>query len=315
MQLPWLLFVSDWLTKMRQEQLEALQPHVFSRFQRVLEQERLGHAYLFSGAFASFEMALFLAQSVFCQESSSALPCGNCRSCQLIERGEFSDVTVIAPQGNLIKTETIRELVKQFSQAGFETGKQVFIIRDAEKMHPSAANSLLKVIEEPESETRIFLLTKQEEAVLATIKSRAQLVHFPKQLPVIQRLLEEEGLLRTQASILSQLVSDLEEAKVLAQQKSLVDLINKGKKWLDSLLAEEESAYLQVASLVSLVPEKAEQARLFELLMVLLSERLAEKGARHMLTKLLEARQMWQANVSLQNSLEYVVLLGQREER
>lgn len=89
-------------------------------------------------------------------------------------------MTIVAPQGNFIKTDTIRELVKNFSQSGFESSQQVFIIRDAEKMHVNAANSLLKVIEEPQSTIHIFLLTNQEEAVLPTIKSRTQIISFPK---------------------------------------------------------------------------------------------------------------------------------------
>ncbi len=80
-------------------------------------------------------------------------------------------------------------------------------------MHANAANSLLKVIEEPQSAIHIFLLTNQEEAVLPTIKSRTQIIGFPKNIPAMERMLEEEGLLKTQANLLAQLVSSQEEAK------------------------------------------------------------------------------------------------------
>ena len=69
----------------------------------------------------------------------------------------------------------------QFSQAGIESQQQVFIIEQAEKMHPNAANSLLKVIEEPQSEVYIFFLTSDEEKILPTIRSRTQIFHFKKQ--------------------------------------------------------------------------------------------------------------------------------------
>ena len=69
----------------------------------------------------------------------------------------------------------------QFSQAGIESQQQVFIIEQAEKMHPNAANSLLKVIEEPQSEVYIFFLTSDEEKMLPTIRSRTQIFHFKKQ--------------------------------------------------------------------------------------------------------------------------------------
>lgn len=293
---------------MRIEELRQLQPSIFQRFVTILEQGRLAHAYLFSGDFASYEMAIFLSQSLFCQEKVGVLPCQHCRTCRLIEAGEFSDVTLLAPQGNIIKTETVRDLVKNFSQSGFESSKQVFIIRDAEKMHANAANSLLKVIEEPQSDIHIFLLTNQEEAVLPTIKSRTQIIGFPKNLLVLERMLEEEGLLKTEASLLARLVSSQEEARKLAENKNFLDLIGQSKKFIDFLLGNRNQAYLQVGTLVALASEKAEQGRLFDLLSLLLAERMMEESAREQMDAVLKAKQMWQANVSLQNCLEFLTL-------
>ena len=148
---------------MKQEQLKDLQPVQFDRFVRILEQNQLNHAYLFSGLFGGLDMAKFLAKSLFCTDKVGVLPCEKCRNCKLIEQGEFPDVTLIKPVNQIIKTERIRELVGQFSQAGIESQQQVFIIEQAEKMHSNAANSLLKVIEEPQSEVYIFFLTSDEE--------------------------------------------------------------------------------------------------------------------------------------------------------
>lgn len=293
---------------MKIEELRQLQPGLFQRFVTILEQGRLAHAYLFSGDFASYDMAIFLSQSLFCAEKVGVLPCQNCRTCRLIEADEFSDVTLLAPQGNIIKTETVRELVKNFSQSGFESSKQVFIIRDAEKMHANAANSLLKVIEEPQSDIHIFLLTNQEEAVLPTIKSRTQIIGFPKNLSLLERLLEEEGLLKNQASLLARLVSSQEEALKLAENKNFLELMGQARKFIDLLLTDSNRAYLQVGSLLSLAVEKAEQGRLFDLLSLLLAERMSEPQVIEKMDNLLRAKEMWQANVSLQNSLEYLTL-------
>lgn len=294
---------------MKIEELRNLQPNVFQRFVAILEHRRLAHAYLFSGGFASFDMAIFLSQSLFCTEKEGVLPCQKCRSCRLIEANEFSDVTVIVPQGNVIKTDTIRELVKNFSQSGFESDKQVFIIRDVEKMHANAANSLLKVIEEPQSAIHIFLLTNQEESVLPTIKSRTQIIGFPKNIAAMERMLEEEGLLKTQANLLAQLVSSQAEAKKLAENKNFLDLMGQTKKFMDLLLVEPTRAYLQVGFLVSLAVEKAEQGYLFDLMSLILSEKMMESSkVREKMNAVLTAKKMWQANVSLQNSLEYITL-------
>ncbi|NQN87817.1 DNA polymerase III subunit delta' [Streptococcus suis] len=293
---------------MKIEELKHLQPTVFQRFVTILEQNRLAHAYLFSGDFASYDMAIFLSQSLFCQEKAGVLPCQNCRACRLIEAGEFSDVTLLEPQGTIIKTETVRELVKNFSQSGFESSTQVFIIRDAEKMHANAANSLLKVIEEPQSDIHIFLLTNQEEAVLPTIKSRTQMMAFPKNLPALERMLEEKGLLKTEACLLARLVASQEEARRLAENKGFLDLVGQSKKFIDLLLVNPNQAYLQVGTLVTLAVEKAEQGRLFDLFSLLLAEKMMEPLAREKMDAVLTAKRMWQANVSLQNSLEFMTL-------
>ncbi|CRH90135.1 DNA polymerase III subunit gamma/tau [Chlamydia trachomatis] len=294
---------------MKQELLKQLQPQLFERFSRILEANRLGHAYLFSGNFASFDMAKFLTQAVFCQESDSALPCGHCRNCRLVEQEEFPDMTIVAPQGNVIKTDTVRNLVKDFSQSGFEGNRQVFIIRDAEKMHPNAANSLLKAIEEPQSDIHIFLITNQEEAVLPTIKSRTQLVSFPKNIAYMTQILEEKGLLKNQAWLLAHLATGLEEAEQLAQQKSILDSLQVSKKFVETLLVQPQKAYLMVGKLVQLASEKADQGRLFELLGLYLSEQLTEKRGQAALAGLLDARKMWMSNVSFQNALEFWVLI------
>lgn len=298
---------------MKKEELQGLQPHIYQLFQTVLQQGRLAHAYLFSGNFASFEMAIFLSQAIFCDNKVAGLPCGQCRACRLIEQGEFTDVNVISPQGNTIKTETIRDLVKQFSQSGFEANQQVFIIRDAEKMHPNAANSLLKVIEEPQSDTHIFLLTNQEQEVLATIKSRVQMVDFPKNIHILERLLEERGLVKTQAQLLARLATTIEEAEQLAGQKSFLELMAVTKRWIEVLLTQPNKAYLQVGRLIRLVDEKSEQARLFHLLTLLLAEQMANPLVLTYLENLQLAQLQWRSHVSLQNALEYWLLSTEKQ--
>lgn len=293
---------------MKKEELEVLQPQLFNRFCKILNAGRLGHAYLFSGAFASFEMAKFLAQAIFCQEKVGALPCQSCRNCRLIEQEEFPDMTILAPQGNIIKTDTVRTLVKDFSQSGFEGNQQVFIIRDAEKMHPNAANSLLKAIEEPQSEIHIFLLTNQEEMVLPTIKSRTQIVQFPKNVAYLEMILEEKGLLKSQARYLAQLATDLDDANNMAENKTILESLQRAKKFVDTLIDRPNQAYLQVGGLVQLAGEKADQARVFDLLSLYLAENLGQTAYQTALAGLLEARKMWSNNVSFQNALEFWVL-------
>lgn len=293
---------------MKQDQLKAWQPAQFDRFVRILEQDQVNHAYLFSGFFGSLEMAKFLAKSLFCTDKVGVLPCENCRNCKLIEQGEFPDVTLIKPVNQVIKTERIRELVGQFSQAGIESQQQVFIIEQAEKMHPNAANSLLKVIEEPQSEVYIFFLTSDEEKMLPTIRSRTQIFHFKKQEEKLIHQLEQAGLVKKKATLLAQFSQSRAEAEKLANQASFWTLVDESERLLTWLVAKKKESYLQVAKLASLVDDKEKQDQVLRILEVLCGQDLLQARVRMILQDLLEARRMWQANVSFQNAMEYLVL-------
>ena len=293
---------------MKQDQLKALQPAQFDRFVCILEQNQLNHAYLFSGFFGNLEMAQFLAKSLFCTDKVGVLPCEKCRNCKLIEQGEFPDVTLIKPVNQVIKTERIRELVGQFFQAGIENQQQVFIIEQAEKMHPNAANSLLKVIEEPQSEVYIFFLTSDEEKILPTIRSRTQIFHFKKQEEKLIHQLEQAGLVKKKATLLAQFSQSRAEAEKLAHQANFWTLVDESERLLTWLVAKKKESYLQVAKLASLADDKEKQDQVLRILEVLCGQDILQARVRVILQDLLEARKMWQANVSFQNAMEYLVL-------
>ena len=253
-------------------------------------------------------MAQFLAKSLFCTDKVGVLPCEKCRNCKLIEQEEFPDVTLIKPVNQVIKTERIRQLVGQFSQAGIESQQQVFIIEEAEKMHPNAANSLLKVIEEPQSEVYIFFLTSDEEKMLPTIRSRTQIFHFKKQEEKLIHQLEQAGLVKKKATLLAQFCQSRAEAEKLANQANFWTLVDESERLLNWLLAKKKESYLQVAKLASLADDKEKQDHVLRILEVLCGQDLLQAIVRVILQDLLEARKMWQANVSFQNAMEYLVL-------
>ena len=293
---------------MKQEQLRASQPLQFERFVHILEQGQLNHAYLFSGNFGSLEMALFLSKSLFCSEKNGIFPCEKCRNCKLIEQEEFPDVTMIKPQNQVIKTERIRELVSQFSQSGIENQRQVFIIEQAEKMHVNAANSLLKVIEEPQSEIYIFFLTDDEEQMLPTIRSRTQIFQFKKQVSTLMSQLEEDGLVKNKAKLLAQFSQSQAEADKLVHQAGFWTLVDESERLFSWLLASKKESYLQVAKLTSLADDKEKQDQVLRILEVLAGQEILNVSARNILQNLVQTRKMWRANVSFQNALEYLVL-------
>lgn len=293
---------------MLKDNLERLQPDMLATFQQILQDEHLVHAYLFVGGLGSFEMALYLAQSRFCEELVDKLPCGHCRPCRLIAQQEFSDVSVLSPVGNIIKTASVRSLLTDLYQSGFEKSCQVLIVRDAETLHPNAANSLLKFIEEPQSDVYIFLLTQQEQGVLSTIRSRTQIFNFPKQDDYLVDYLLKDGLLKTQADMIAQLASDFETAQQLARSQAFLERLQATEAFVRLLLTNDNQAYLRVTALVNQAQEKSQQDEVLEMMTYLLAKHMAEPKARLYLERLVEAKKMKQANVSLQNVLEYMII-------
>ena len=293
---------------MKKEELKDCQPQQYERFVRILEQNQLNHAYLFSGYFGSLEMALFLAKSLFCTDKQGVLPCESCRSCKLIDQEEYPDVTIVRPINQIIKTERIRELVGQFSQSGIESQRQVFIIEQADKMHLNAANSLLKVIEEPQSEVYIFFLTNDEDKILPTIRSRTQIFQFKKQEANLIFQLEKLGLVKKKARLLAQFSQSQIEAEKLLNQATFWTLVEEGERLFSDILSRRRESYLQVAKLASLADDKEKQDQVLRILEVLAGQEILQTGAQRILENLVEVRKMWKANVSFQNAMDYLVL-------
>jgi len=293
---------------MIKEELKDCQPQQYERFVRILEQNQLNHAYLFSGYFGSLEMALFLAKSLFCTDKQGVLPCESCRSCKLIDQEEYPDVTIVRPINQIIKTERIRELVGQFSQSGIESQRQVFIIEQADKMHLNAANSLLKVIEEPQSEVYIFFLTNDEDKILPTIRSRTQIFQFKKQEANLIIQLEKLGLVKKKARLLAQFSQSQIEAEKLLNQATFWTLVEESERLFSDILSKKRESYLQVAKLASLADDKEKQDQVLRILEVLAGQEILQTGAQRILENLVEARKMVKANVSFQNVMDYLVL-------
>lgn len=144
-------------------------------------QNRLPHALLLTGGSglgkADFSMAL--GQLVLCENARDAA-CGQCRSCQLFTVGSHPDFIHIAleEKSKTIKVDQIRELSEKLHQTSQRGGFQVAVIHSAESMNRSAANALLKTLEEPSGKVLLMLVSYQLGRLPATILSRCQRVVF-----------------------------------------------------------------------------------------------------------------------------------------
>ncbi len=147
---------------------------------RVMGTDRLAHAYLFSGpeGIGKATVAGEMAASLLCTEKSSLDPCGYCPGCRQYASGNHPDFLHVRPDGVSIKIEQIRNLKKQLAFSPFAGGIRVILIEEAQTMRREAANSLLKLLEEPPPDNLFLLIAADAEPILPTIISRCQVLAF-----------------------------------------------------------------------------------------------------------------------------------------
>lgn len=251
------------------------QPSIQRLFLKLIEKNNLQHAYLFDGkkGTGKKETALWIAQSLFCLNYSDG-PCGECHTCQRIASHQHPDVIELKPEGLSIKIGQVRELKQEFTKSGVEGRRKLVMIEDIEKMTTQAANSLLKFLEEPDGDIVVILMTTAKHRLLPTILSRVQLIQFP-QLSKNKRLtaLEEVGLSKERASILSQLTSDTEQAIELSENENLTALIEAVWKWYGLVSKKDDQAFIFVhTEIMPLVKEKAEYHLVLDLFLIILQD-------------------------------------------
>ncbi len=144
----------------------------------------LAHAYLLVGeqGIGKREFAIGFAQYLLCTARSASAICGHCKACDLNSAGTNPDLFFIGPEEGsaAIKIEQIRQLGKFSQQTAHGFGNRVIIISPAEALGPAAANSLLKVLEEPPTDTFFLLISHQPGLLMPTVRSRCQ----PQVMPV-----------------------------------------------------------------------------------------------------------------------------------
>jgi DNA polymerase-3 subunit delta' len=154
---------------------QGIKEHLFT----ALKGNRLPKAFIFYGpeGIGKASMALLLAKALNCSSFNGDI-CDKCNSCYKIEKRIHSDVQIFHPEGKEISIEQMRLLANQINLKPLEGKFKVFIIDPAEQMSAEAANALLKTLEEPPPNSLIVLITQNLTALLPTIRSRCQLLHF-----------------------------------------------------------------------------------------------------------------------------------------
>ena len=178
----------------------AGQEHVVRALSNALTQNRLHHAYLFTGTrgVGKTTIARIFAKSLNCATGITATPCGECSACREIDSGRFVDLIELDAASNT-QVDNMRELLESALYAPSSGRFKVYIIDEVHMLSKSAFNAMLKTLEEPPAHVKFILATTDPQKIPVTVLSRCLQFNL-KQLPPdliaghLQYVLEQEQI-------------------------------------------------------------------------------------------------------------------------
>ncbi|MGG4551488.1 DNA polymerase III subunit gamma/tau [Paenibacillus humicus] len=176
------------------------QQHIIRTLQNAIREQRLSHAYLFSGprGTGKTSAAKILAKAVNCEKGPASEPCNECDACRRITAGAVMDVLEIDAASNR-GVEEIRDLREKVKYAPTEVRQKVYIIDEVHMLTTEAFNALLKTLEEPPPHVMFILATTEPHRLPATVISRCQRFDFRRvsleeQCERLKLICEQEGI-------------------------------------------------------------------------------------------------------------------------
>ncbi len=174
------------------------QEHVLRALTNALDQDRLHHAYLFTGTrgVGKTTIARIFAKSLNCENGVSPAPCGECSACKQVDEGRFLDLIEVDAASRTGVDDT-RELLDNVAYAPGSGRYKVYLIDEVHMFSKSSFNALLKTLEEPPPHVKFLLATTDPQKLPVTVLSRClqfNLKAMPDQLlrPYLGKLLDEE---------------------------------------------------------------------------------------------------------------------------
>ncbi len=176
------------------------QEHVVRALTHALEQQRLHHAYLFTGTrgVGKTTLARILAKALNCASGISATPCGVCAACTEIDAGRFVDYIEMDAASN----RGVDEMTQLLERASYAPGSgrfKVYVIDEVHQLSGHAFNAMLKTLEEPPEHVKFILATTDPQKIPVTVLSRCLQFNL-KQMPQaaivehLGRILDAEGI-------------------------------------------------------------------------------------------------------------------------
>lgn len=175
------------------------QEHVVRALTNALDNDRLHHAYLFTGTrgVGKTTLARIFAKSLNCEQGVTSVPCGHCSACCEIDEGRFVDLLEV-DAASRTKVDQTRELLDNVPYAPVRGRFKVYIIDEVHMFSDSSFNALLKTLEEPPPHVKFLLATTDPQKVPVTVLSRCLQFNL-KRLPLDQIQDRLEFILKQEA--------------------------------------------------------------------------------------------------------------------
>lgn len=172
-----------------------------------MEQNRLHHAYLFTGTrgVGKTTVARILAKALNCEQGITATPCGKCAACLAIDQGSFVDLIELDAASNT-QVDAMRELLDNAQYAPVTARYKVYLIDEVHMLSKSAFNAMLKTLEEPPEHVKFILATTDPQKIPVTVLSRCLQFNL-KQIPPsliemrLSEILSMEGIVADAAAL------------------------------------------------------------------------------------------------------------------
>jgi len=224
------------------------------------ESQEMTHAWLFTGPPGSgrSSAAVAFASALICSSDG----CGTCTDCRAAKAGSHADVEIIRTEGLSIKIEEIRELLTRVAWAPAMGGWRVVVMEDADRLTESAANALLKAVEEPGNRTVWLLCAPTLHDVLPTIRSRCRHLQLvtPSAKDVADVLINREGVSPAMADYAARASQGhIGRARYLASDETIRNRRNTIIK-LPLQINDIASAFKAAETILNLATEEAEVA-------------------------------------------------------
>jgi DNA polymerase III subunit gamma/tau len=176
------------------------QEHVVRALNHALTEQRLHHAYIFTGTrgVGKTTIARILAKSLNCETGITAHPCGLCSACQEIDAGRFVDLLEVDAATNT-RVEEMRQLLENAVYAPTRGRFKVYVIDEVHMLSNSAFNAMLKTLEEPPEHVKFILATTDPQKIPVTVLSRCLQFNLKQMVPAaiseyLTHILNAEGV-------------------------------------------------------------------------------------------------------------------------